>query len=550
MKKQKEIFISYSRRNKKEADKIDSSFKQQGLNLIRDERDLKPLGDIKEFMKRAAISDHVIVLISDMFLRSKYCMYEVLELLSSPKLDHQLIPIILPDANIDDTKKRIEIISYWNEKYEEINAQNLPLTAKVDTIIEDAKHYRNISENIDDFFKKLIEKKYWLFKDAMKEKFRPIFEHLKITYNEDLISQIPYLNPGIIPSEQNELAIEKLLRTYPEDYKVLFVAGYLSHLQKKLDKAKFYYIEIINKDNAHAHAHVHYNLALIYSAQRSLIKAREHFRIAIELSPNFGDAYLQFGIMLMNNREFKKSMSYFKNCISVAPQNELAWTYLGAIFIQLNDKKAAIENYRLAHSYFSKNNEFRIGLAYLLKDLDLVDDIRPEHTSYFENFNGITNDWRRPSTMRNTVKDISDSSHINYDLIGQQIVPPDEILASDTDYPRIKDKYHNYFINSSLFHVARAGVSGWFGISKHYMRAWSDPYGHTAYEEILPLDDEVEFIKAGRNVKAGDEYGCIASMAMLFNLELEVDGAFWGYLKDHGDSVDFDEPLAIFKILK
>lgn len=72
-----DIFLSYSRKDEAIVNPIDRDFTAMGIRLKRDIRDIPFRADIKEFMNRVGKSDYVLMIISDSFLKLKYCMYEV-----------------------------------------------------------------------------------------------------------------------------------------------------------------------------------------------------------------------------------------------------------------------------------------------------------------------------------------------------------------------------------------------------------------------------------------------------------------------------------------
>lgn len=75
----KDIFLSYSWVDEHIANSIDSQFSYYGITLLRDVRDLKYKQSISDFMKKVRSTDNIIIIISENYLQSKNCMYEVLE---------------------------------------------------------------------------------------------------------------------------------------------------------------------------------------------------------------------------------------------------------------------------------------------------------------------------------------------------------------------------------------------------------------------------------------------------------------------------------------
>ena len=112
------IFISYAWGDEREeiVNQIDNSLQKRGLKIIRDRRDLPYKGSIKEFMERIGKGDCVIVVISDKYLRSPNCMFELVEISENKEFQNRIFPIIWKDADIYDPLKRIEYIKHWEVK--------------------------------------------------------------------------------------------------------------------------------------------------------------------------------------------------------------------------------------------------------------------------------------------------------------------------------------------------------------------------------------------------------------------------------------------------
>ena len=97
------IFLSYSSKNNSIADEIDQTIGEILSNYYTIRRDVRDLGyknSIKEFMKSVSEQDFVLMLISQAFLTSDNCMFEVLEAMKSNHYKEKMLFIILDDANI------------------------------------------------------------------------------------------------------------------------------------------------------------------------------------------------------------------------------------------------------------------------------------------------------------------------------------------------------------------------------------------------------------------------------------------------------------------
>src|ERR1044071_377523 len=98
------VFISYAWGGESEeiVNQIDQALQQRGLKIIRDRRDLGYKDSISAFMERIGQGNCVIVVISDKYLRSPNCMFELLEIAQEKQFHDRVFPIALSDANIYD----------------------------------------------------------------------------------------------------------------------------------------------------------------------------------------------------------------------------------------------------------------------------------------------------------------------------------------------------------------------------------------------------------------------------------------------------------------
>ncbi len=145
------IFISYAWGGEREeiVNQIDETLQKRGIKITRDKRDLGYKGSIKEFMERIGQGNCVIVVVSDKYLRSPNCMFELVEIAENKQFHDRIFPIVLEDANIYDPVKRIEYVKYWEEKRAELaDAMKTLDPANLQGIRDDMDLYDRIRDKI------------------------------------------------------------------------------------------------------------------------------------------------------------------------------------------------------------------------------------------------------------------------------------------------------------------------------------------------------------------------------------------------------------------
>src|SRR5215216_7306604 len=150
------VFISYAwgeedDEREKIVNQLDQSLQRRGLNIVRDKRNLGYKGSIRKFMERIGEGDCVITVISDKYLRSKNCMFELAEIASNKQFADRIFPIILEDARIYNAEDRIAYIEYWAKKKDELNAKVNAIEYKANaiSILEEVRDYDRFHDEID-----------------------------------------------------------------------------------------------------------------------------------------------------------------------------------------------------------------------------------------------------------------------------------------------------------------------------------------------------------------------------------------------------------------
>lgn len=123
LKYEKEIFISYAWGGDSETyvNHLDEVLQSKGIAIIRDKRDLGYKGLIKAFMEKIGRGKCVIAVISDKYLKSPNCMFELVQIAKNDDFYGRIFPIVLPDVQIYKPIERIKYIKYWEEQIKELD---------------------------------------------------------------------------------------------------------------------------------------------------------------------------------------------------------------------------------------------------------------------------------------------------------------------------------------------------------------------------------------------------------------------------------------------
>lgn len=164
-----EIYISYAwKDNKSElgqrreelVDKICETLLAQNYKLIRDRHHLSLGKSIQKFMQEIGCGNYVIVVISDKYLQSEYCMFEAVEILKSKQYGQKIFPIVLEDADIYTREGQFKYINYWKLQKQKIDEIiNVDVQLNIDSAMNIvADKIIEISQKIDDFILFIADK--------------------------------------------------------------------------------------------------------------------------------------------------------------------------------------------------------------------------------------------------------------------------------------------------------------------------------------------------------------------------------------------------------
>jgi hypothetical protein len=136
---EKKIFLSYCQKDSCIANIVERVIKNRlpFISISRDIRDVKYKESFREFMQTIGEHDFVITLISDQYLKSRNCMYEVLEVMRDRNFRKKLLFIVISEkdilyyddkstsinADIYSTKGQTTYIKYWQSAKKEIENQ-------------------------------------------------------------------------------------------------------------------------------------------------------------------------------------------------------------------------------------------------------------------------------------------------------------------------------------------------------------------------------------------------------------------------------------------
>jgi hypothetical protein len=121
----KEVFVSYAWKDDESVsvvDQLQHAFEGRDIQLIRDKSEMNYRDPIRAFMQRLGRGKCVIVVLSDIYLTSESCMFELTEIAERGDLRDRVFPIVLEDANIYKARARLHYVRHWEKEKADLDA--------------------------------------------------------------------------------------------------------------------------------------------------------------------------------------------------------------------------------------------------------------------------------------------------------------------------------------------------------------------------------------------------------------------------------------------
>lgn len=165
------MFVSFNYESKAFVDSLEKKM-PKSTKLIRYEDGVSTWGSFQEFMDTISEQNFAVLVISEKYLQSPACMYEVITLMKDQNWKRKTMFVVMPGTNIYKLEDRIPYIQFWNDRYENLSKMvteaGLPATATKD--IEDKIHQTTvIRDQMDVFLQTVSDSNNPLIFDAIDE---------------------------------------------------------------------------------------------------------------------------------------------------------------------------------------------------------------------------------------------------------------------------------------------------------------------------------------------------------------------------------------------
>lgn len=160
-------------------------------------------------------------------------------------------------------------------------------------------------------------------------------------------------------------------------YNLLFQQAIKLHETGELSKAEQIYRQIL--ETTPNNADVLNLLGLIAQSKGLHAQACNWFYQAIKSSPTSAMYYFNLGLSLFNDNKPHEAIDAYQKAITLQPETKETYNYLAEVYKHLNDNYKAEEYYKKALTIDNNYIEAKINLAYLQKQIPLLQQIIAEN---------------------------------------------------------------------------------------------------------------------------------------------------------------------------
>jgi tetratricopeptide (TPR) repeat protein len=297
----------------------------------------------------------VITVISDKYLKSKNCMFELLKIAKNGSFYNRIFPIVLQDAKIYDAVERLQYIHYWDEKIDRLNQgiKEVKELTNLQGITDEINLYRNIRNEISKLTDTLQNMNTLTVEAHVKTDFNDIITAIEQQLNEDNITPID------AATENSNTLLKKV--NIPERFlpkkiivglSILLMLGVLGLGFSRPIFSTWYM-----------------KLGWEKYQKGDLSGAKENYQRALFFNPNNTEVNFRLGLIYEDLQQFDLAEEQY--LLAIEKGNQTAINNLARLYILNNKNDAAISLITNAQARFTQPNQpFKPDTEYaLLKNL-------------------------------------------------------------------------------------------------------------------------------------------------------------------------------------
>lgn len=119
------VYVSYAWKEEKQnrlVDKLGEACAARGIELRRDKTSIGYGDSIRQFMDEIGAAGHVVLVLSEAYFKSEYCMYELRQIYGNKNFRQRANPVVLSGTRFHKPIDRIPYLKYWEKEIADLQA--------------------------------------------------------------------------------------------------------------------------------------------------------------------------------------------------------------------------------------------------------------------------------------------------------------------------------------------------------------------------------------------------------------------------------------------
>lgn len=119
-----QVYASYAWKVEEQTqilDKLTTVCQSHNIRILRDKDEIGYRESIQAYMSQLVASDAIILVLSDAYFKSQYCMYELCEIYKRKDFLKRVYPIVIDGTRFHKANERIPYIRHWEQEVAELN---------------------------------------------------------------------------------------------------------------------------------------------------------------------------------------------------------------------------------------------------------------------------------------------------------------------------------------------------------------------------------------------------------------------------------------------
>jgi hypothetical protein len=138
-------------------------------------------------MRQIGRGMYVILIISNKYLRSENCMFELLQIFKNPDFDERIFPVVLDEVKIAKASDRLDLVRYWEKEASDLESKirTMKELSHLKGVTEDLDLYAEIRSTIDKLTNILKDINTLSAEEHINSNFRELHKKLQAKINTD-----------------------------------------------------------------------------------------------------------------------------------------------------------------------------------------------------------------------------------------------------------------------------------------------------------------------------------------------------------------------------